>query len=415
MPRPRPQLIFKSAASQWRRYGRTAATSPIKVFSPYITGRQVLRLVEGHKHSEIYTLFDAELFLSRASDLAQLRALVEAKVNVYLLPGLHAKIVWIPGVFLSVGSQNLTFRGLKNKEATATVSHEPWLSHIQSELQGWIVEREPITLEMIRDMEVAVAPFRPEFQNMKANLVAVDEAVRAAETTRKRLRQEAVERQRQEAQWDRRLLFKRSFKHLRTSTEMTAVVREFETGRVSLVAAPGHSFLRWAIEDNRVELRALNRYLCVVPELGRLGWARVSNGLITYFESGVRRNLTKFLGKKCVVEWNATQRLDLVDHNLTFKVSGHPELPDFTVTAWVAADGIEFTNEGDISKEVRRRKEEISSEIIRQLTQPFRYGQRLTGKMADKFLYALVGSEFEVRLARLAGHPILVAAAVSRP
>jgi len=414
MPRPTPRLIFKSASSQWRRHALAAATAPIKIFSPYITGSQTFGLAAGRAHAEVYTLFDAELFMSRASDLKQLRTLLQAGVELYFLPELHAKLVWIPGIYLSIGSQNLTSKGMRNKEATAAVLHEPWLDRVEPQLDRWVQERKPITLEMIEDMERAVAPFLGEYQKMKAKLVAADEVVAAAEAARERARQEAIERQHQETTGDRRALFARSFRRLRTSTEITAVVKEFASGSVSLVAAPGYSFLRWTVDGSRVDLRTLNRYLCVVPELGRLGWARLSNTRITYVESSVRSPSTRFLGKKCVVEWSASQRLELTDYNLTFELSGHPDLPDFALTAWVDADHIELTSEEGIDEEVLSRWDEISAEIVRHLTQRFKYGRKLTGKTADEFFYAHVGSEFRVRLARLAGHNILVAEAVSR-
>ncbi|RYH00436.1 MAG: hypothetical protein EON58_00060 [Alphaproteobacteria bacterium] len=415
MQGPRPKLIFRSAAGHWRRSSRAATDAPIKVFSPYITGKHTLQLTAGHRRAEVYTLFDAELFASRSSDLVQLRRLVEAKVEVYLLPGLHAKVVWLPEMYLSIGSQNLTSRGLRNKEATATFAHKPWLTQVGAKLDRWTACRQPITLKMIADMEIAVAPLRREFQVMKKKLTHVDLQVQQAEATRESLRKEAAVRRRRENEQDRQALFERSFQRLRTSIEMTAVVRKFATGRVSLVAAPGHSFLRWSIDGEQVDLKTFQRYLCVVPELGRLGWARVSNGLVSYFESGVRREAARVLGKKCIVEWSASERLNPTDHNLSFSVTGHPELPDFTITAWVDAETIEFVDDGDLAKEIRRRKTEISADIVRQLTRPFRYGRRLTGKTASEFLHAHIGSEFRVRVARLAGHTILVAEAVSRP
>lgn len=417
MPVPKPDLFFKNAAGRWRRRAQSAADAPLKIFSPYITGKQALHLSAGRENAEVYTLFEAELFMSGASALVELRALLKAQVAVYQLPGLHAKIVWIPGTFLSIGSQNLTSRGKRNKEATATVSHQPWMDHVESALEHWIQERELITLEMVEDMERAIIPLRREFQKTRVKLIAVNKLVESAEATRRRLREEEEKRKRRREvqRRDRGSLFEQSFRRLRASAEMTAVVREFNTGRVSLVAAPGYSFLRWVIDGEAVDLQELKRYLCVVPELGRLGWARVSNGLISYVESGVRRESTTFLGKKCTVKWNATERLGAHDHNLTFEVIGHSELQSPTFKLWLDADHVELIEREDVNKDVLGRWEEIAPEIVRHLTRPFKYGQRLTGKKADRFLYANVGSEFRVRLARLAGHVILVAEAVSRP
>jgi hypothetical protein len=415
MPSPKPRLYFKNVAGQWR--ARTAATAgaPLKIFSPYITGKQTLRLAQGNDQAEVYTLFEAELFASGASTLAEVKALVAAGIEVYQLPDLHAKVVWIPGCFLSVGSQNLTTRGTRNKEATATVSHEPWMSHVEAALQRWTLERQRITPEHIEDMEHAIAPLRAEFKRLKARLVAVDEAVRAAEERRERLRVEERERQRRQGR-DRLAqlaAFSQSFRRLRASREITAVVREFDGGRVSLVASPGTSFLRWELDDKPVHLERLKRYLCVVPDLGRLGWARVSNGNISFVESSADRRGVKFLGERCGVNWVAP--VDGDGHNLAFQVAGHSSLPSTPFELWVDADAVTLAYPGKVDKAVRTRWDEISAEIARHLSTPFKYTHKLSGKKADKFFYAEVGSEFQVRLARLHGHEILVAEAANRP
>lgn len=408
MIEPKPQIYFKNVAGQWLRHAQSSADAPIKVFSPYITGPKTLRLVEARENAEVYTLFDAELFISRASSLAELKKMLNAQVSVYLLPGLHAKIVWIPGIYLTIGSQNLTYKGMKNKEATVTISHTPWMAEVEDALEHWTQERKPITLDMVEDMANAIAQLLPAFQQLQVQLIQIDEAVKTAEAEREQQRQRTAEKQEQKR------LFQQSFKQLHVSGVMVAKVKKFPTGRVSLVAPLDHSFLRWVINGNTFFLYKFKRYLCVVPELGRLGWARVSQGFISFVESSVQKESAIFLGEKCRTTWSAKESLEAGGHNLTFEITGHPTFHSHTFKLWIDANQIKHINAQDADKKTLSRWEEISTEIVRHLTLPFKYNQKLTGKKADQFFDAEEDSEFRVRLALLAGHEILVVEAVYR-
>lgn len=416
MPQPKPGLHFNNAAGQWRRRVAAAVSAPLKIFSPYITGKQALHLARGRDQTEVYTLFEAELFASRASALSEVKALLMTGVDVYRLPDLHAKILWIPGHFLSVGSQNLTSQGMRNKEATAIIAHEPWMTQVETALDRWIQQRQRITLEMVAHMESEIIPLRAEFKKLRSKFLGIDEAVRAAERQRQQLRAEKNKRLRRKGndQNVRLSAFRQSFERLHASSEIAATVRKYDGGRVSLVAAARTSFLRWEIDGEAVNLERMKRYLCVVPELGRLGWARVSNGFISFVARSLVTESTKFLGERCKVEWSAYHDEEVDECNLTFEISAHPALPNSKLRLWVDADQVKLVDSGSVDNEIRARWDEVSVEIARHLTRPFKYEHNLTGDSADEFFYAEVDSEFRVRVARLTGHLILVAEAVDR-
>jgi hypothetical protein len=306
---------------------------------------------------------------------------------------------------------------MRNKEATASVSHLPWMSQVESALRVWIKERKLITPERVFDMERAIGHMRRDFKKWKEKLATVDQAVRAAEVKRERLRQLANERRRREelVRPARLSHFGQSFRQLRASDEVKAVIRDFDTGRVSLVAQSGYSFVRWSIDGRTVELNRLRRYLCVVPELGCLGWARVSHGAISLIERFRRTKSTKFLGAKCGVAWRAIGHADVGDHNLELTLTAHPALGDPVFRLWVDADDVKLIAAEGVDRKELGRWDVIAAEITRHLTQPFDYSRRLAGAKADDFFHAMIGSDFRVRLARLAEHEILVAEAVNRP
>lgn len=147
-----------------RRWRNELHDETVKVwaFSPYLTSKtadSVLgRLGEGA--CEIYTLFEMEVFASGASSLSTLSKLLDQGHQLFHLPRLHAKIILAPGEFASIGSQNLTSRGTRNKEATIAFQDSANLKELEKSIQPWLLERIPITKAMIADMEELLPPVR---------------------------------------------------------------------------------------------------------------------------------------------------------------------------------------------------------------------------------------------------------------
>ena len=65
---------------------------------------------------QIYTRFSVEDFASGSSSLSTLKVLLAGGYPVYEIERLHAKLVAASGSFASIGSQNLTFNGVNNRE-----------------------------------------------------------------------------------------------------------------------------------------------------------------------------------------------------------------------------------------------------------------------------------------------------------
>ena len=98
----------------------------VLLLSPYLTSRtaEAVLLTTLGKRCEVYTRFRTEDFATGASSIRTLGRLQEHGCTLYELPSLHAKVFLVPGLFASIGSQNLTRQGTLNKEAT-TVFTDP--------------------------------------------------------------------------------------------------------------------------------------------------------------------------------------------------------------------------------------------------------------------------------------------------
>ena len=84
---------------------------------------------------------------------------------VYQLPNLHAKIVLIPDIFASIGSQNITKRGTLNREATSVFTRPEAVATIREAIRPWLDERQPISREMIDEMDAALPPLIEAMQS----------------------------------------------------------------------------------------------------------------------------------------------------------------------------------------------------------------------------------------------------------
>lgn len=115
--------IRTNVAKRWRKQIREAST-PLTVLSPYITENKTLRHL-ADKQATFYTRFEVRDFVSEASTLSALRLLLESECKIYEVQNLHAKVILDESGFVTLGSQNLTFRGeSKNKELSVCFDGE---------------------------------------------------------------------------------------------------------------------------------------------------------------------------------------------------------------------------------------------------------------------------------------------------
>ena len=132
------------------------------VFSPYITSPLAIRAVAvaNPKLAAIYTRFDIEAFASRASSIHALEALQKAGHPLFEVPGLHAKIIIAGGQLATVGSQNLTAGGTRNREATVIITDPEEIERLKRQTDRWVADARPITSEMIADVKAILGPIQ---------------------------------------------------------------------------------------------------------------------------------------------------------------------------------------------------------------------------------------------------------------
>jgi hypothetical protein len=436
---------------RWRREIKSAERSLF--FSPYVTGKcaQRVLLVAGAGTVELYTVFTAENFASRGSSLGCLRKLIEGGVKVYHLAGLHAKMLLVPGRAITVGSQNLTTRGQDNREATVLTTDGALVRQAEVETEAWVKERVAVTLAMIDDMVKRVRPLRKLFKAAQDAAEEIDEQVRAAQRERdeaerrarleragrERLEREQKERelvrQRQQQRHQQRLLdLQASVRKLRvagtvvrarlkTPTSLRHGLFDYTTSK-SILALGDGSLTHWQVGRDIVTLKDCYRYLCIIEETGKLGWARVASSRISFVASNISRE--RWLDYRGV-KWNVSttgkwKGLNGAGYNLVVTLEslfrGKVEL-----RCWFSVDGLEVESTAwktprpdglpdDFAPVLAQNEAGTRDKLTQFLVMPFKFidGQKLTGASAGGY-FGDTGRRFNIKLAKVGEHEVLLA------
>lgn len=415
--------VNRSIDRRWRQELGRAATAP-KVFSPFITSttaESVTAQLDG-RASEIHTVFKIELFAMGSSSLATLKKLIDQGHSLYHVERLHAKIVLVPGEFASLGSQNLTRGGIKNKEASAALTDARDVKLVEKSVQPWIEARTPITPQMIADMENLLPEVMRLYQ--VAQVAAVEADVKLHHLQIAREEKARAEKQLQE-EYELALL-RRALDTAPTSSSLAFArvkdVTKSDSFRqtISLVVDGKFDLASWWIEGRHIELNARTRYLCINEDNGRIGWARLVHTRITFIANQLVIGETEIAGRPCSLHLRTIwSRRRGNSGNATVEVSTVSKQRVCDVRIGFGTQGIEVIKVSPVSRkknlppEVSEWTEWINNNgatfaesTLSRFTSPFVYKGRLYGNKADVF-FGPIGRVFRVRAVIIKGQPVI--------
>lgn len=201
---------LRNISRRWKIEVRKA-TGKVIIVSPYLTSKTAELIVDDsdNRHYEVYTVFSVQNFASGASSLKTLKILSDRGCKLYHLSRLHAKMVLIPGSFASIGSQNLTRNGTKNKEASIAIFNPKEVAKIERRLEKWLDKRQHITKKMIYSLEYRLLALKKKYNllrkeaNQLENEIWIEEDKRIEEVriARERERARIEEEQKEEFKW----------------------------------------------------------------------------------------------------------------------------------------------------------------------------------------------------------------------
>ncbi|MBN3761041.1 phospholipase D-like domain-containing protein [Burkholderia sp. Ac-20365] len=400
------------------------------MFSPYVTSKTAETVLGDGMSVDLHLLFEAEQFASGASSLNALRRLLDAGHRIFHVAELHAKIFLVPGKYLSIGSQNLTRSGTVRREMTVTTD-SPDAATAAVELVGpWVLERTPVTREMIDEMQVRIGPLAQLFDTARKQAAAAQEGFLAAMEVKERERQAESERQRQRGLHHRLAELGASLLARRQSvTGAVGVVTRMDrgNGRCSLVVRDDVDLTSWVVGAKTYKLKDFHRYLCVLEDIGSLGWARVVRSRITFIQPGLDRRPVKIEGERFRLVFDCSRTSG--DGNViieVFDVTGSVLL--CAVDAWYSPGNLEiisvlpsaeprrawspFNKSADperMANWIRGNLGAFRHLVMPEFTEPFQYGRgNADGPEADRF-FGPVNTRIRLRVVLENDVPVLVA------
>lgn len=165
-----PQYFAEDIYKKWL-YQVKRAESTIDVISPYVSNTVKDLLTSKHISREvsrsIYTRIDSDTIFDQPWQIRALINCIKSGIDVYHIPLLHAKHLIIDGWDITIGSQNFTKRGRKNKESTVlTFGHRTW-SKFSKTLDEWMEEAVPIRLSYLIELEKKLSPLREDIKRLR--------------------------------------------------------------------------------------------------------------------------------------------------------------------------------------------------------------------------------------------------------
>jgi hypothetical protein len=196
-----PYYYLKNISRRWHvEVKKLDDNDKLIILSPYLTSKTAEGILRESQvaNCEVYTIFSVHNFISGGSSLKTLKKLYERECQLYHLPRLHAKIIISPGRFATIGSQNLTRNGVKNKEASVITFDNKEVEKIECLLNKWIPQRKPITFEMIQQLELKIKDLRKKFSLINRELKKEMNELESEFWEEQRLIEEAEELRQQE-------------------------------------------------------------------------------------------------------------------------------------------------------------------------------------------------------------------------
>ena len=276
--------IRTNIAPSWQEglAGRPAAI----LLMPYVTGRTATEIADAlGSAGTLVTRLDLLDFVSGASSIDALLAVQKAGMEIRALPDLHAKL-FVTAETTTIGSQNLTARGTRNKEMSILVQAVDDREAVRDIAEAWVEEARAVGRAEIEEIARRVRLLAPAWEQLKDRADVEEEAL---ETWRKR---EAEERRRRSRS--------RVSEIKRTALSSASSVRVvFEPNRtppaggvddlILTRADSDASFLDWKMKDGSTyRLRNRARYPVIEATSGQIRFARISKTRINFFEKTFR-------------------------------------------------------------------------------------------------------------------------------
>ena len=356
-------------------------------------------------------------FVTGESDLRCLRRLVSKGVPVFHHPEVRANVVVSKGLTASLGSRGLQAASTSARHLLWATAARTTVKETQELVDSWFADAEPVTLELIEELEEHISPQLSPMKKLARSAGEIDKRIEAGKSEREaKRRQQDLDRWLREAGVER---FIAAADRAAAHSEVKYCYPQFLVTNYGTTAnytllADGSKLLTWNLGGELVHLTKTFRYLFVVPELGRVAWARVMETRITKVGNTVVKGASiTVAGKLFKVAYDSDWGSSRANVSLTLRRSDTYGLDKVVaIEGFFSIDGLEILSiDGPNEDEVnflRSHADEASVDIARDLLEPFRYQQNLYGREIDEFLAPGLHRYWKLRLGRLEGKSFIV-------
>ncbi|WP_072022241.1 phospholipase D-like domain-containing protein [Zavarzinella formosa] len=408
-------FIRSKVTGEWKKAVASALTEkkPIQFFSPYITSPAACEVLESAgRRGSLYTEIDPFAFARKVSCLDTLQKLVKAKVKVYWIKGLHAKMMFVPGKMLAIGSQNLTNYGdLGNRfEASVVLTNPEALKKAQSEISEWVKMAVPVDMVFLKKLIPIVEKMKGSFEKHKFHEQSEEAANSLKEFQDKRNKQKSGD----PLPHSRRGMMDELLKQIRAKSSF---VRCRVNPEGKLVTKSKDKFDLWKHQGSR-----LDRYLCFDAVTMGWGWARVGKRTISRIGSGLNRiygGRVSWGGKQMGCQIRAKKVKSPVHPNIEIilmdysnkqnicKLTGILSLNDLIIDKSKAFKRTELAKliAEKLRDDINNNIKNIKNQILDCIKTPFAYEYKLHGVRPAQLFGR---GEFKVSVQQFGKTPILV-------
>ena len=288
--------LAQDVSSRWKKNISNAQKS-ITVFTPYLD-KMLLKLLSKNDFIDktditIVTDFNPEHLLQNPNQLLSIKNLIKTGYDVTSLRGLHAKVLLIDEKFISIGSQNFTSRGRKNKEATVFPINSIKGTKIIKTLKNW--KHESIEIEEAL-VDLLISRLKKQFKRYDKFLDEINEIFNQGIEEIKSQRQESIKIHFDKLEKQSRIKLAYGpiygcVEYLESSSDSY-----FEIDRAGYytlrVLYDNNSLVHWNIYNQNGEheyyrLNRLSIYPIFIADTNQIGFARLAKTRITYVRNSV--------------------------------------------------------------------------------------------------------------------------------
>jgi len=282
---------------------------------------------------------------------------------------------------------------------------------------------------MLDEMDAALEPLLKLFKRARANGAELDKRVRESQMSRDALSEyERLVNQKKEIselrKKERKVRLKEFVEDVPKSSEVVigevkiVSSNEGDSETRSLIAWGGNSLTRWRVKSQPMDLARTTRYLCVLPETGKLGWARVMKTRITFVGAGVNFSSALRIGDQdCDAHFSADwSESPEFGRNLSVEIRKWNSAI-CVVSFWIGLDVAEMLDvrsTDSLSESgrtlidwIQNNHADLTKQCLARVLTPFVYSKNLHGVQAQTY-FGDVGTVYLIQVALIEKYPVLV-------